>query len=139
MTNRRTPHRKAVTVTASALVLTVLVSAPLACTVRSGPAPAEVRRADPAGAAAGETARTDAGLVRGTRSGPYRIFRGIPYAGAPEGRYGRPPTRIPRSTTRRSSGPRSGFPRHGRRVDLELVGARTFGSGVVHLRYRVAR
>ncbi|OKK12756.1 dihydrofolate reductase family protein [Streptomyces sp. CB02400] len=29
------------------------------------------------------------------------------------------------------------FPRHGRRVDLELVGTRTFGSGVVHLRYRV--
>ncbi|MGW4025945.1 hypothetical protein [Streptomyces sp. NPDC005009] len=31
------------------------------------------------------------------------------------------------------------FPRHGRRVDLELVGTRTFGSGVVHLRHRVAR
>ncbi|WP_130797219.1 dihydrofolate reductase family protein [Streptomyces otsuchiensis] len=31
------------------------------------------------------------------------------------------------------------FPRHGRRVDLELVGTRTFSSRVVHLRYRVAR
>jgi dihydrofolate reductase len=31
------------------------------------------------------------------------------------------------------------FPRHERRVDLELVGTRTFGSRVVYLRYRVAR
>ncbi|MEW1775402.1 dihydrofolate reductase family protein [Streptomyces sp. NPDC086777] len=31
------------------------------------------------------------------------------------------------------------FPRHERRVDLELVESRTFGSKVVHLRYRVAR
>ncbi|SEN17569.1 dihydrofolate reductase family protein [Actinacidiphila rubida] len=31
------------------------------------------------------------------------------------------------------------FPRHERRVDLELVETRTFGSGVLHLRYRVAR
>jgi len=31
------------------------------------------------------------------------------------------------------------FPRHERRVDLELVETRTFGSGVVYLRYRVAR
>jgi dihydrofolate reductase len=31
------------------------------------------------------------------------------------------------------------FPRDERRVDLELVETRTFGSGVVHLRYRVAR
>jgi dihydrofolate reductase len=31
------------------------------------------------------------------------------------------------------------FPRDERRVDLELVGSRTFGSGVVHLRYRVRR
>jgi dihydrofolate reductase len=31
------------------------------------------------------------------------------------------------------------FPRHERRVDLELVEARTFPSRVVHLRYRVAR
>lgn len=30
------------------------------------------------------------------------------------------------------------FPRGGRRVDLELVGTRTFHSRVVHLRYRVA-
>ena len=28
------------------------------------------------------------------------------------------------------------FPQHERRVDLELVETRTFGSGVVHLRYR---
>jgi hypothetical protein len=31
------------------------------------------------------------------------------------------------------------FPQGGRRVDLELVETRTFGSGVVYLRYRVAR
>jgi dihydrofolate reductase len=31
------------------------------------------------------------------------------------------------------------FPRHERRVDLELVENRTFSSGVVYLRYRVAR
>ena len=31
------------------------------------------------------------------------------------------------------------FPQHERRVDLELAGTRTFGSGVVYLRYRVAR
>lgn len=31
------------------------------------------------------------------------------------------------------------FPQRERRVDLELVATRTFGSGVVHLRYRVAR
>ncbi len=31
------------------------------------------------------------------------------------------------------------FPRRERRVDLELVETRAFGSGVVHLRYRVAR
>ncbi|MET9834816.1 dihydrofolate reductase family protein [Streptomyces sp. NPDC006385] len=31
------------------------------------------------------------------------------------------------------------FPRRERRVDLELVETRTFGSGVVHLRYRVPR
>ncbi|MFF4578858.1 dihydrofolate reductase family protein [Streptomyces sp. NPDC001389] len=31
------------------------------------------------------------------------------------------------------------FPRHDRRVDLELVGTRTFASGVVHLRHRVVR
>jgi dihydrofolate reductase len=31
------------------------------------------------------------------------------------------------------------FPRHGRRVDLELVETRTFSSGVVHLRHRVVR
>ncbi|AGP51955.1 dihydrofolate reductase family protein [Streptomyces rapamycinicus] len=31
------------------------------------------------------------------------------------------------------------FPRHERRVDLELVETRTFSSGVVYLRYRVAR
>ncbi|MFD5494431.1 dihydrofolate reductase, partial [Streptomyces sp. NPDC127091] len=31
------------------------------------------------------------------------------------------------------------FPRSERRVDLELVETRVFGSGVVHLRHRVAR
>lgn len=31
------------------------------------------------------------------------------------------------------------FPRHGRRVALELAGTRTFSSGAVYLRYRVAR
>ncbi|MFE3766039.1 dihydrofolate reductase family protein [Streptomyces sp. NPDC059104] len=31
------------------------------------------------------------------------------------------------------------FPRHGRRVDLELVETHTFGSGIVYLRHRVAR
>ncbi|MEU5592656.1 dihydrofolate reductase family protein [Streptomyces sp. NPDC020298] len=31
------------------------------------------------------------------------------------------------------------FPRHERRVDLELVETRTFGSKVVYLRYRMAR
>ena len=31
------------------------------------------------------------------------------------------------------------FPRHERRVDLELVETRTFSSGVVYLRYRVVR
>lgn len=31
------------------------------------------------------------------------------------------------------------FPQHERRVDLELVETRNFGSGVVYLRYRVAR
>ena len=31
------------------------------------------------------------------------------------------------------------FPRHERRVDLDLVDTRTFGSNVVSLRYRVAR
>ncbi|WP_037857666.1 dihydrofolate reductase family protein [Streptomyces sp. NRRL S-340] len=31
------------------------------------------------------------------------------------------------------------FPRHERRVDLELVETRTFSSGVVYLRHRVAR
>ncbi|MFF9815091.1 dihydrofolate reductase family protein [Streptomyces sp. NPDC014006] len=31
------------------------------------------------------------------------------------------------------------FPQHERRVDLELVETRTFGAGVVYLRYRVAR
>lgn len=31
------------------------------------------------------------------------------------------------------------FPRADRRADLELLDSRTFGSGVVHLRYRVAR
>ncbi|WP_256923780.1 MULTISPECIES: carboxylesterase/lipase family protein [unclassified Streptomyces] len=87
MTNRGAPRQEAVTATVSALMLTALVCAPLACTARSGPAADEGRRAAPAGAATGETVRTDAGPVRGTRSGAYRIFQGIPYAGAPEGKH----------------------------------------------------
>jgi hypothetical protein len=31
------------------------------------------------------------------------------------------------------------FPQHERRVDLELIETRTFSSGVVYLRHRVAR
>jgi hypothetical protein len=31
------------------------------------------------------------------------------------------------------------FPQRERRVDLELIKTRTFSSGVVYLRYRVAR
>jgi hypothetical protein len=31
------------------------------------------------------------------------------------------------------------FPRRERRVDLDLIETRTVGSGVVYLRYRVAR
>jgi hypothetical protein len=31
------------------------------------------------------------------------------------------------------------FPRHERRVDLELAETRTFSSGVLYLRYSVAR
>ncbi|CAL9366850.1 hypothetical protein SUDANB176_00785 [Streptomyces sp. enrichment culture] len=80
MTDRRTPRRGTVAATASVLALTAPVPAPLACTVRSGPAPAEVRQAAPAGAV-GETVRTDAGLVRGARSGAHRIFFGAHHSG----------------------------------------------------------
>ncbi|MET9543812.1 carboxylesterase family protein [Streptomyces sp. NPDC006627] len=93
MTHRRTPHRAAVAVTATALTFTVLASAPpasapFASTAKPGPAPvAEVRHGAPAGVATDVTVRTDAGLVRGARSGAHRIFQGIPYAGAPKGRH----------------------------------------------------
>lgn len=48
--------------------------------------PGGVRPGDGA-AAERVTVRTDAGLVRGVRSARYRIFQGIPYAGAPKGAY----------------------------------------------------
>ncbi|MGX1128092.1 para-nitrobenzyl esterase [Streptomyces glaucescens] len=102
MTNRRTPRRAPHR--ATALALAALVSVPLAGAAHPGPAAAAATT--PAAAATatatateartaattsdnspGETVRTDAGLVRGIRSGPYRIFHGIPYAGAPTGRY----------------------------------------------------
>ncbi|MFI2618444.1 carboxylesterase/lipase family protein [Streptomyces sp. NPDC018584] len=93
MTHRRTPHRVAVAATATALTFTVLAtapaaSAPFASTAKPGPAPvAEVGHGAPAGVATDVTVRTDAGLVRGARSGAHRIFQGIPYAGAPKGRH----------------------------------------------------
>ncbi|MGW0535612.1 carboxylesterase/lipase family protein [Streptomyces sp. NPDC003032] len=88
MTHRRNPHRAAVAATAAALTFTVLVSAPVAATAGPGPAPVtEDRHGTPAGVATDGTVRTDAGLVRGARSGAHRIFQGIPYAGAPKGRH----------------------------------------------------
>ncbi|UFQ13664.1 MULTISPECIES: carboxylesterase/lipase family protein [Streptomyces] len=89
MTHRRTAPRAAVAATATALTFTVLASAPFAPTARSGPAAVaeEARRGTPVDATTDETVRTDAGVVRGTRSGAHRIFRGIPYAGAPKGRH----------------------------------------------------
>lgn len=72
--------------TATALALTALALTALSTTTNT-----EARRAA-AGTrhetvVAGDTVRTDAGPVRGTRSGGYRIFHGIPYAGAPAGRH----------------------------------------------------
>ncbi|MGA4846801.1 carboxylesterase/lipase family protein [Streptomyces sp. G5(2025)] len=88
MTHPRTPHRAAVAATATALTFIVLASAPLTSTAKPGPAPvAGARHGAPATGATGETVRTDAGLVRGARSGAHRIFQGIPYAGAPKGRH----------------------------------------------------
>lgn len=81
MTNRRAPHR------ATVLTITALVSLPLTGAAHPGPAAVEARPAATVFASTGETIRTDAGLVRGIRSGPYRIFHGIPYAGAPKGPY----------------------------------------------------
>ncbi|WP_405436539.1 carboxylesterase family protein [Streptomyces avidinii] len=85
MTHLSTPHRATV-MTATALALTALALTALSTTTNT-----EARRAA-AGTrhetvVAGDTVRTDAGPVRGTRSGGYRIFHGIPYAGAPAGRH----------------------------------------------------
>lgn len=83
MTNRKTRRPHAAAMTVCALTLPALL------TTLSAPAvhPGEARPKASSDAAVGETVRTRAGLVRGTPSGPYRIFRGIPYAAAPEGRH----------------------------------------------------
>lgn len=73
--------------TVCALTFSPMMSAPFASAARPAPSAGDARHTAPVGAAVGETVRTGAGLVRGTRSGEYRIFRGIPYAGAPTGRY----------------------------------------------------
>ncbi|CAM5643818.1 Para-nitrobenzyl esterase [Streptomyces alboniger] len=100
MIPRRTPHRAAVAATATALTFAVLLVAPLTSTAAPGPFPntgtgtgtgtgidlGSGRGPGPA-PTAGETVRTDAGLVRGARAGAHRIFRGIPYAGPPKGRH----------------------------------------------------
>ncbi|MFF9978453.1 carboxylesterase/lipase family protein [Streptomyces erythrochromogenes] len=81
---RRSPARRCLAAAACALALAAAVSAPLGCAARPGPEPV------------GETVRTDAGPVRGVRSGPHLLFRGIPYAGAPEGRHRwAPPRPVP--------------------------------------------
>lgn len=85
VTNLRTYRRAYAMMTVSALTLSPMMSAPRASAARLTPSAAEARHTAPAGAAVGERVRTGAGLVRGTRSGGYRIFRGIPYAGAPTG------------------------------------------------------
>ncbi|MEU0689561.1 carboxylesterase/lipase family protein [Streptomyces uncialis] len=87
MTNHRTSLRAYVVVTVCALTFSSMWSAPFATAARPAPSAADARHTAPVGAAVGETVRTGAGLVRGTRAGEYRIFRGIPYAGAPKGRY----------------------------------------------------
>ncbi|MFI9152517.1 carboxylesterase/lipase family protein [Streptomyces sp. NPDC053367] len=85
MTNRRTSRRSYVVMTVCALTPTTMVSAPFASAAHPAHSAVQVRHTAPAGAVVGETVHTAAGLVAGTRSGAYRIFRGIPYAGAPVG------------------------------------------------------
>jgi para-nitrobenzyl esterase len=64
-------------------MITVLASAVLLSVAVSTAAPDVSRGPGPAGA--GVTARTDTGLVRGVRTGAHTHYRGIPYAGPPEG------------------------------------------------------
>ncbi|MEU9556513.1 carboxylesterase/lipase family protein [Streptomyces fumanus] len=79
MTHRSTFRRPYVVMTVGVLTLSTLMSASAAATARLA------QHTGQGGAAVGETVRTRAGLVAGTRSGAYRVFRGIPYAGAPKG------------------------------------------------------
>ncbi|MFD5528516.1 carboxylesterase, partial [Streptomyces virginiae] len=58
------PARRSLAAAACVLALAAAVSAPVGCAARPGPAPV------------GETVRTDAGPVRGVRSGPHLLFRG---------------------------------------------------------------
>ncbi|NEY33749.1 carboxylesterase family protein [Streptomyces sp. PRKS01-65] len=80
-------------------VISVLALAAPACASRPSaarPAPAAEAGGTAAATAPGETVRTDAGLVRGARSGRHRVFRGIPYAAAPTGRHRwAPPRPVP--------------------------------------------
>ncbi|MFF5106664.1 carboxylesterase/lipase family protein [Streptomyces sp. NPDC000134] len=85
MTNRPTPRRSYVVMTVGALTLSTLMSALPASAARPAHGAADAQPSAPAGTAVGETVRTEAGLVAGARSGAYRVFRGVPYAGAPEG------------------------------------------------------